>query len=139
MLGQQAGDLSAMREGLWGPTPTSSQSHKPAEYPSRPPPRLRFMNTSKIIVRLEAEERTAELEMMVPHGSREIEGIETAIRRIGMLTTRRVDVSTPKYRVTRLKVAELDGSVLGSTRVMQVLRAVRRRELEASHDARNAA
>lgn len=97
------------------------------------------MNTSKIIVRLEAEERTAELEMMVPHGSREIEGIETAIDRIGMRATRKVEVSTPRYRVTRLKVAELDGSMLGATRVMQVLRAVRRRELATSEGARSAA
>lgn len=81
------------------------------------------MNTSKIMVRLDAEARTAELEVMVPHGSQEVRGLENAVYRIGMHPACRIEISTPRYRVTRLKVSELDGSPLGATRVMQLLRA----------------
>lgn len=97
------------------------------------------MNTSKIIVRLEAEERTAELEVMVPHDSREIDGLENTLSRLGMRASSKLQISTPRYRIARVKFAELDGSPLVATRVMQVLRAVRKGELAASEATRRAA
>lgn len=88
------------------------------------------MNTSKISVRLDAEQRTAELELMTPHHKPRIEGLELDLRRLGLRQLHTIELSTPKYRVMRTKLRELDGSELNALRVVQILRAARHRELE---------
>jgi hypothetical protein len=86
------------------------------------------MTTSRIVVRLDAEHGAAELEMMTPHCCPRADGLEQALRQIGMHSINAVELSTPRYRVFRMKVGELDGSQLRVGRVAQVLRLVRDRE-----------
>jgi hypothetical protein len=83
------------------------------------------MNTTKITVRLDAEHRQAELEMMTPHELAPVGRVDQALRRIGIEPLGTVELETPRYRVTKTKLAELDGSLLDATRVMQILRAAR--------------
>jgi hypothetical protein len=85
------------------------------------------MNTSIIKMRLDAEYRTAELELMTPHGSPSIEGLDYALKRMGLKTIRTVELMTPKFRVTRTRLAEMDGSDIAPTRVMQVLQVAQSR------------
>jgi len=86
------------------------------------------MNPSRTIVRLDAELGTAELEVIAPHDSPKVEGLDHALRRIGFHPMRTLELSTPRYRVTRTKLAELDGAPLSETRIAQALRAARHRE-----------
>lgn len=88
------------------------------------------MNTSRITVRLDAEHREAELEMLLPHESATPRSLEESLQRVGMRPFSTVEMTTPRYRVTRTKFAELDGSRIDAIRVMQVLRAARSREFE---------
>jgi hypothetical protein len=89
------------------------------------------MNTSKIKVRLDAESRTAELEVMTPNGNPYIDGIDHALARMRIRAIHTVELSTPRYRVTRTKLAEMDGSDINPARLMQVLRAAQTRTLES--------
>jgi hypothetical protein len=86
------------------------------------------MNTSKIIVRLDAEQRSAELEIMVPHSMPRMEGLATTLRQIGLRTTQSLDISTSRFRVTRMKLAERNGATMEQSRVMEILCAVREQE-----------
>lgn len=88
------------------------------------------MNTSKTIVRLDAEQRTAEIEMTTSHNSPRVEGLDHALRRIGFHPMRTIELSTPRFRVTRTKLVELDGAQLSETRIMQALRAAGNLERE---------
>jgi hypothetical protein len=97
------------------------------------------MNTSNIIVRLEAEQRTAELEILTPHHNPRSEGLEWTLRRNGIRTLRAIELQTPGGRVTRLRLAELDGSELQEARVMQILRIAQERELRHRTACRRAA
>lgn len=85
------------------------------------------MNQSTIKVRLDEEYRTAELELSTPNGSPEVLGIDHALRRMGLRPVHTVEFVTPKYRVTRTKVAEMDGSEMAPERVMQLLQAAQSR------------
>jgi hypothetical protein len=86
------------------------------------------MNTSRIIVRLDAEQRAAQIEMLTPNGVPAVQGLGNALRGIGIRPLHMVELSTPRYRVTRAKLVELDGSELTSGRVMQILCAARRQQ-----------
>ncbi len=86
------------------------------------------MNTSRIIVRLDEEQRTAELEVMTPHRSPRIQGMDVALRQIGVLPFQTVELSTSRHSITLTKVAESDGSRLVPGRVMQILCVVQQRE-----------
>jgi len=81
------------------------------------------MNTSKIVVRLDAEHHAAEIEMMTPHHAPPFEAMEHTLRRIGLRPVSTVELSTPRFRVTRTKVVKWDGSKLDAARVMHILRA----------------
>lgn len=83
------------------------------------------MNTAKIIVRLDAEYRTAEIELLTLKDRPRIAGLEHALRRIGLRPMHTVEFSTPSYRVTRTKVARTDGSELNVSRIEKALRAIR--------------
>lgn len=83
------------------------------------------MNTSKITVRLDAERNEAELEILTPRDGSEPPSIEPSLQRLGIRHGGLVELTTPRYLVTRAKLTELDGSRLDSVRVMQVLRAAR--------------
>jgi hypothetical protein len=86
---------------------------------------LLLMNTSKITVRLDAERNQAELEILTPRDAGEPLRIEPSLQRLGIRHRGLIELSTPRYFVTRAKLTELDGSKLDVTRVMQVLRAAR--------------
>jgi hypothetical protein len=86
---------------------------------------MELMNTSKTTVRLDAEHRAAELEMMTPHDSPRVEGMEHALRRIGLRPMNTVEAMTPRYRIIQTTVTEFDGSKIKAARVAQALRAVR--------------
>lgn len=86
------------------------------------------MNTSRIIVRLDEEQRTAELEVMTPHRSPRIQGMDVALRQIGVLQFQTVELWTSRHSITLTKVAESDGSRLAPGRVMQILSVVQERE-----------
>jgi hypothetical protein len=89
-------------------------------------------NTTKITVRLDAEQRAAELELVTPHSRSRIDGLEPALRKLGLLSTHTLELHTPKYRITRTKLRQLDGSAFDSTRLVQVLHIVRAREFDHS-------
>jgi hypothetical protein len=79
------------------------------------------MNTSKIVVRLDAERRTAELEIRTPHLNPRLEGLELALCQIGIRPLYTVELLTPRFHITRSKLVARDDSELDSTRVMQIL------------------
>ena len=83
------------------------------------------MNASKITVRLDAEQRTAEIEVMTLRCRPRVDGLGRALEQIGIRPLRIVELDTPRYRVTRSRLAERDGSQLTGTRVMQILCAAR--------------
>lgn len=90
------------------------------------------MNASKIIVRLDAEQRTAELEVMTLRSRPRVDGLGHALEQIGLRPLRTLELDTSRYRITRSRLAERDGSLLTGTRVMQILCAAR--EVESSDD-----
>jgi len=90
------------------------------------------MNTSNIIVRLDAEHHAAEIEVRTPKDSPRTVGLENALRRIGLRPMRTVELSTPRHLVTRTKVARLDGFELNAARVAKALLAVRDLDPKAS-------
>ncbi|MGE5783115.1 MAG: hypothetical protein ACM3ZE_00925, partial [Myxococcales bacterium] len=98
--------------------------HKSAGWASPTAASMMGMNTSNIIVRLDAEHHAAEIEIMTPHGSPRSAGLETTLRWVGLRTLRTVEFSTPRHRVTRTKVARLDGLELDAARIAGALRAV---------------
>lgn len=82
------------------------------------------MNTSRTIVRIDEDQRTAELEIMTPHSYPQMSDTLSALWRVGILQLSMIELSTPRYRVTRSKLVARDGSLLNGTRVMQILEAV---------------
>lgn len=92
---------------------------------SRPTVSMTDMNTAKIIVRLDAEYRTAEIEVLTPKDQPAIPGFDKALRGIGLRPMRTVELSIPNYRVTRTKVVRIDGSELNLSRIESALHAVR--------------
>lgn len=91
------------------------------------------MNASKITVRLDAEQRTAEIEVMTLRSRPRVDGLGRALEQIGIRPLRTLELDTPRYRVTRSRLAERDGSQLTGTRVMQILCAARQIELSKPH------
>lgn len=89
-------------------------------------------NTTKISVRLDAEQRAAELELVAPHHHARIDGLEHALRKVGLHSMPTLELNTPRYRITRTKLRHPDGSVIDSARLVQVLHIVRAREFEQS-------
>lgn len=89
-------------------------------------------STTKITLRLDAEQRAAELTLVTPHNKARIDGLEPALRKAGLHSTHTLELNTPKYRITRAKLRQLDGSAFDSTRLVQVLHIVRVREFEQS-------
>ena len=92
---------------------------------------LAHMNASKITVRLDAEQRTADIEVMTLRCRPRFDGLGRALEQIGIRPLRTEELDTARYRVTRSRLAERDGSQLTGTRVMQILCAAR--EIEFSH------
>ncbi|HMA94555.1 MAG TPA: hypothetical protein VKP30_17815 [Polyangiaceae bacterium] len=97
------------------------------------------MNTSNIIVRLDAEHHAAEIEVRISKDSRRPVGLENALRRIGLRPMRTIELSTPRHFVTRTKVAKLDGFELNAARVAKALLAVRELETPSPRPLRRAA
>lgn len=89
-------------------------------------------NTSKITVRLDVEQRAAEIELLTPHDRMRVDGLEHTFRKIGLRPIHTSEVWTPRYRVTRAKLREHDGSMLDSSRLVQLLRVIRERELDSN-------
>ncbi len=83
------------------------------------------MNAIKITVRLDAAQRTAELEIMAAHSRPRVEGLAEVFGRLGLRSLCIVELWTPRYRITRSRLAECDGSALSGARVLQVLNAAR--------------
>jgi hypothetical protein len=83
-----------------------------------------FMTTSRFTVRLDAEERTADLEITTPHSRPKLEGLERSLRRLGIRFVHTFELSTSKYRITRAKLVDVAGSKLNASRVMQILSTV---------------
>jgi uncharacterized coiled-coil protein SlyX len=83
------------------------------------------MKQSRIFVRLDAEQRIAELEVRVPHLSPRTEGLEAALRQLRMRSLTIVEISTPQFRILRTRLVECDGSEFDANRVMQILQAAR--------------
>jgi hypothetical protein len=88
------------------------------------------MDASKITVRLDAEQRTAEVEIMIAHSRPRVEGLSEALGRLGVRPLCTVEMSTPRYRITRSRFSESDGSTLSGARVLQILNAARNLQFE---------
>jgi hypothetical protein len=87
------------------------------------------MNPMKATVRLDAEQRTAELELMTPNGTPNFEGFEFALKRIGIRPLRKIEMATPRYQITRTKLVEMNGYEFTPSRLMQVLSIVQDRKV----------
>jgi hypothetical protein len=85
-------------------------------------------------VRLDAAQRTAELEIMTAHALPRVQGLAEAFGRLGVRPLCTVELSTPRYRITRSRLAERDGSALSGARVLELLSAAR--ELQAARPPR---
>ncbi|GEM_PF-3205206 len=83
------------------------------------------MDASRITVRLDAEQRTAELEIMTAHSRPRVEGLKEAFGRLGVRPLSTVELMTPRYRITRSKLTEQDGSALSGSRLLEILNAAR--------------
>jgi hypothetical protein len=88
------------------------------------------MNASKISVRLDAEQRTAEIEIMTLHSRPRLEGLAEVLRDLGVQLLCTVELTTPRFRVVRSKLAALDGATLSGTRVLQILSSARSLQAE---------
>ena len=97
------------------------------------------MNASKITVRLDATQQTAELEIMTAHSRPRFEGLAEAFGRLGIRPLCTLELSTPRYRITRSRVAESDGSAMSGARVLQLLNAARELQCEGPHSRQHAA
>lgn len=84
------------------------------------------MNAMKIIVRLEAEQRIAELELLASHG--ETMGVDTAsaLERLGFAILQNSDYTTPRHRITRIVFQERNHQRLEHARIAEALSELRR-------------
>jgi len=87
---------------------------------------LTFMNTIKTIVRLEAEQRIAELEILTSQGEMVKCDAVSALRRLGFLVLESSDYATVRHQITRVVFRETQAQRLEHGRIAEVLAELRR-------------
>jgi len=82
------------------------------------------MDNHRIIVRLDDAQRSAALEILVPHRDPPLRGLVATLLDLSLSPERIVEYRTSRFRVTRARLTDRFGQALGTARLMQILCSV---------------